>query len=250
MSINVKIDIFEGPLDLLLHLIKNAEVDIYDIPIADITDQYISYLKTMKELDLDIASEFLVMAATLIEIKSKMLIPRKKSSEDEISADDDPRKELIDKLVEYKKYKEFATELKEIGEKNIIYFKSPEIIDDIENQEVFFKNITVENLMVAFKKVIDSFENRYNKKSEDINESIKYDDYKIEDKIIVIKEMIRKQKKVAFSCFFANARSRIEIVVTFLAMLELIKLKLIKAVQSGNFEDITIEGQDELWTTS
>jgi segregation and condensation protein A len=249
MGINVKIDIFEGPLDLLLHLIKNAEVDIYDIPIAEITDQYIAYLKTMHELDLDLASEFLLMAATLIEIKSKMLIPRKRV-DDEIAADEDPRKELVEKLVEYKRYKEFASSLKEIGEKNLIYFKTPEIIDDIENQEIFFKNITVENLMVAFKRVVDSFENRYNKKSEDIKQSLKHDEYTIENKITIIKSIILKHKKVAFSSFFINARSRIEIVVTFLAMLELIKLKLIKVVQSGNFEDITIEGQDDLWRTS
>lgn len=249
MGINVKIDIFEGPLDLLLHLIKNAEVDIYDIPIADITDQYITYLKTMKELDLEVASEFLVMAATLVEIKSKMLLPRKKNMDEETAADEDPRKELVEKLIEYKKYKEFASVLKEINENTTLFFKSPEIIDDIENQEVFFKNITVENLMVAFKKVVDSYENRYNRKSDDINYSLKLDEYKIEDKIEKIKQMVLKEGKVSFSCFFINARSRMEIVVTFLAMLELIKIKLIKAIQYRNYDDITIEGQEQLWTS-
>jgi segregation and condensation protein A len=249
MGINVKIDIFEGPLDLLLHLIKNAEVDIYDIPIAEITDQYIAYLKAMEELDLEVASEFLVMAATLIEIKSKMLLPRKKNLDDEIAADEDPRKELVEKLIEYKKYKGFASVLKEINESTTLFFKSPEIIDDIENQEIFFKNITVENLMVAFKKVVDSYENRYNKKSDDINDSLKLDEYKIEDKIETIKRMVLKDGKVYFSCFFINARDRMEVVVTFLAMLELIKLKVIKAIQYRNYDDITIEGQEQLWTS-
>jgi segregation and condensation protein A len=129
MTISIKLDVFEGPLDLLLHLIRKAEVDIYDIPIAEITDQYISYLKAMEELDLDIASEFLVMAATLIEIKSRMLLPKKASTDDELSADEDPRVELVEKLVEYKKYKEFAGVLKEIESSNAIFFKSPEILD-------------------------------------------------------------------------------------------------------------------------
>jgi segregation and condensation protein A len=248
MAINIKLDIFEGPLDLLLHLIKNAEVDIYDIPIAEITDQYIAYLKAMEELDLEVASEFLVMAATLIEIKSKMLLPRKKNTDDENSADEDPRKELVEKLVEYKKYKEFAQILKEIELGNIMYFKQPEIIDDIENKEVFFKNITVENLMIAFKKVIDAYENRYTTGKE-IPQNISFDEYRIEDKMESIKRLILKNKRLSFSQFFNTARSKIEIIVTFLAMLELIKLKLIRAVQYRNFEDITIEGQEELWKT-
>jgi segregation and condensation protein A len=248
MAINIKLDIFEGPLDLLLHLIKNAEVDIYDIPIAEITDQYIAYLKAMEELDLEVASEFLVMAATLIEIKSKMLLPRKKNTDDENSADEDPRKELVEKLVEYKKYKEFAQILKEIESGNIMYFKQPEIIDDIENKEVFFKNITVENLMIAFKKVIDAYENRYTTGKE-IPQNISFDEYRIEDKMESIKRLILKNKRLSFSQFFNTARSKIEIIVTFLAMLELIKLKLIRAVQYRNFEDITIEGQEELWKT-
>ncbi|MCX7884430.1 MAG: segregation/condensation protein A [Caloramator sp.] len=249
MSINIKLEMFEGPLDLLLHLIKKSEVDIYDIPIAEITEQYISYLKAMKELDLEIASEFLVMASTLLEIKSKMLLPKVNVREDEESADIDPRQELVEKLVEYKKYKEFAERLKEYEKCGTIFFKSPEIIDDIENKDIYFKNITVENLMTAYKRVIKTYENRFNKRSE-IPRDIDYDEFRIEDKMDYIKNMVYKYKRVSFKKFFENAESKLEIVVTFLAMLELIKLKFITAIQYKNFEEIIIEGQDELWKIS
>lgn len=240
MSINIKIDAFEGPLDLLLHLIRKAEVDIYDIPIAKITDQYISYLKEMEELDLDIASEFLVMAATLVEIKSKMLLPKKKKEEE--LEEEDPRLELIEKLIEYKKYKEFAESLKDIDESTAIYFKAPEIIDDIENKEVFFKNITVENLMIAFKKIMDNYDNRH-KSEERVYENISSDEYKIEDKMEFILSLLKKNSKVYFNEFFLHSKSKMEIIVTFIAMLELIKLREIIVYQINNFDNITIERQ-------
>ena len=243
MSLKIKLDIFEGPLDLLLHLIKKTEVDIYDIPISEITDQYIAYLKTMEELDLEVASEFLVMAATLLEIKSKMLLPRTRLLEDETSADEDPREELIRKLVEYKKYKEFAEELKGIENNNVIFFKPPEIIDDIENEEVFFKNITLENLMVAFKKIMSSYENRYNDRAE-IPENIDFDEFRIEDKMQSILKGVSNGRSLSFVSFFENATSKMEIIVTFLAMLELMKLRKILVVQYENFGDIMIEGQE------
>ncbi|CDF58183.1 segregation/condensation protein A [Thermobrachium celere] len=245
MSINIKIEVFEGPLDLLLHLIKKAEVDIYDIPIAEITEQYIQYLKAMEELNLDIASEFLVMAATLLEIKSKMLLPKKKSQDDE-KEEDDPRKEIVEKLIEYKKYKEFAEKLKMIEEQSIIFFKPPEIIDDIESKEVFFKNITLENLMFAFKKVMEAYERRSNKKSL-VDENISHDEFRIEDKMQYIIGLIEIYKRIRFQRFFEEASCRLELIVTFLAMLELIKLKKIKVYQRENFDDIYIEGQDEEW---
>lgn len=240
MSINIKIDAFEGPLDLLLHLIRKAEVDIYDIPIAKIADQYISYLKEMEELDLDIASEFVVMAATLVEIKSKMLLPKKKKEED--AEEEDPRLELIEKLIEYKKYKEFAESLKDIDESTAIFFKSPEIIDDIENKEVFFKNITVENLMISFKKIMDNYDNRH-KSEERVYENISSDEYKIEDKMESILLLLEKNTKIYFNELFAKARNKMEIIVMFIALLELIKLREIKVYQINNFDNITIERQ-------
>lgn len=241
MAINIKIEVFEGPMDLLLHLIKKAEVDIYDIPIAEITEQYIEYLKQMEELDLNIASEFLVMAATLLEIKSQMLLPRKKSLEDENAVDIDPRQELIEKLVEYKKYKEFAERLKSIEDNNFLFFKAPDVIDDIEDEEVFYRNITLDNLMYSFKKVIKLYENKFNKRGE-IPRDIDYDEYKIEDKMEEIQRAIALHRSLHFEEFFVDVRDKLELVVIFLAMLELIKLKLIKVVQNHNFGDILIEG--------
>ncbi|MEF9933761.1 MAG: segregation/condensation protein A [Clostridium sp.] len=239
MAINVKIDAFEGPLDLLLHLIKKTEVDIYDIPIADITDQYLEYLKKMEEMDLDITSEFLVMAATLVEIKSKMLLPKKKVEEE---AMEDPRLELVEKLLEYKKYKEFAESLKVIEEETVIFFKEPEVIDDIEDKEVFFKNITVENLMVAFKNIMDNYENRH-KSEKRVYENISKDSFTIEDKMGYLRELLIINEKLKFSSVFSEATSKIEIIVTFIAMLELIKVREIFVYQNRNFETIYIERQ-------
>lgn len=240
MAINIKIDEFEGPLDLLLHLIKKAEVDIYNIPIAKIADQYIEYLKTMEEMDLEVASEFVVMAATLVEIKSKMLLPKKKK--DDETDEEDPRQELVEKLIEYKKYKEFAEHLKEIDETTGIYFKSPEVIDDIDDDEVFFKNITIENLMICFKKIMDDFNNR--QESEDrVYQNISIDEFKIEDKMEYILTALDKNHTIYFEDFFKLAKHKIEIIVTFIAMLELIKEKQIKVYQLNNFSNIKIERQ-------
>lgn len=248
MTLNIKVQAFEGPLDLLLHLIKTSEVDIYNIPIAQITEQYIEYLKAMEELDLNIASEFILMAATLLEIKSNMLLPKVKK-EDETSADEDPRKELVEKLIEYKKYKEMSLKLKDMEEDNYIYFKTPEIIDDIDNREEFFENITLENLMFAFKRVVDSYENRFNKLGK-IPENISYDEYKIEDKMDEIRQALKSNVKIKFEDFFNKAEGKMEIVVIFLAMLELIKLKFINVIQRENFGDIVIERQEDQWRIS
>lgn len=249
MAGNIKIDIFEGPLDLLLQLIKASEIDIYNIPIAEITDQYIEYIRSMEELDLEVASEFLVMAATLLEIKSKMLLPKKQLISGEEISEIDPRQELVDKLMEYKRYKEFATMLKEIENKNMVFFKNPEIIDDIEDSEYFFNNISIENLMVAFKRVVDIHERKRNTRGE-IPRDINYDEFKIEDKMDEILQLINKKNQIKFEVFFQSARSGMEIIVTFLALLELIRLKKIKVIQINNFGDIFIEGQGEEWMIS
>src|SRR4051812_323235 len=129
MGYNIKIDAFEGPMDLLLHLINRLEIDIYDIPMAEITDQYLSYIHTMQHLELDIASEYLVMAATLLAIKSKMLLPKHEDEsnldENDESFDLDPRDELVEKLLEYKKYKQAALEFKTLEEERSLMFTKP-----------------------------------------------------------------------------------------------------------------------------
>jgi segregation and condensation protein A len=242
MAGNIKIDVFEGPLDLLLQLIKASELDIYNIPIAEITDQYIKYIKSMEELDLEIASEFLVMAATLLEIKSKMLLPKKQTLIGEDVVEIDPRQELIEKLLEYKRYKEFADRLKGIEDTNLIFFKNPEVIDDIEDSEFFFNNITIENLMVAFKKVVDIHDRKRNTRGE-IPKDINYDEYKIEDKMDEILEQLEVDTNIRFEIFFELSRDVMEVIVIFLAMLELIKLRKIYVRQLNNFGDIIIERQ-------
>ena len=248
MAINIKLDNFEGPLDLLLHLIKSAEVDIYDIPITEITDQYIAYLKSMKDLDLEIASEFIVMASTLLEIKSKMLLPSKKIDNDEEAEDADPRSELVQKLVEYKKFKEMAERLKEMDLSNIVFLKPEYIVDDIENKDEYFNNITLENLMVTYKKIMDSYKNKFNKRGI-ISKNIDYDEFKIEDKIKYIKAQILIEGRISFRSIIENACCEMEIVVTFLAVLELMKQKMIRAFQNVNFSDIILEGLDYKWKT-
>jgi segregation and condensation protein A len=240
MAGNIKIDVFEGPLDLLLQLIKGSELDIYNIPIAEITEQYIIYLKSMEELDLEIASEFLVMAATLLEIKSKMLLPKKQALIGEDIIEIDPRQELIERLVEYKKYKEFAERLMGIENTNVIYFKNPEVIDDIEDNEFLFNNISIENLMVAFKKVVDVHERKHNTRGE-IPKDINYDEYKIEDKMDEILYELSENKSAKFDIFFEISRDIMEVIVIFLAMLELIKQRKINVYQQNNFGDILIE---------
>lgn len=249
MNINFKLEAFEGPLDLLLHLIKTAEVDIYNIPISEITDQYMEYIKAMEEMDLDIASEFLLMAATLLEIKSKMLLPESKENKDGEEEAEDPRAELVEKLVEYKKYKEFAQRLSNMEQANYMYFRLPEEFDDIEDKEVFFDNITVENLMHAFQKVIKLHEKRYNKRSE-IPKNIDYDQFRIEDKMDEIYEIVCTEKSVEFEYFFDKASCKMEIIVIFLALLELIKLRRVRILQYKNFGGILIEGLDENWMIS
>lgn len=242
MAGNIKVDAFEGPLDLLLQLIKASEIDIYNIPIAEITEQYIFYLRSMEELDLEITSEFLVMAATLLEIKSKMLLPKKQALVGDDIVEIDPRQELIERLIEYKKYKEFADRLKGIEDTNVVFFKNPEVIDDIEDSEYFFNNISIENLMVAFKKVVDIHDRKRNTRGE-IPKDINYDEYKIEDKMDEIMLQLDNDSNIRFESFFESSRDVMEIIVIFLAMLELIKIRKIYVRQFNNFGEIIIERQ-------
>lgn len=158
----VKLEAFEGPLDLLLHLIHRLEIDIYDIPVSEITEQYMEYIHTMQELELDVASEYLVMAATLLSIKSKMLLPRQEEewSDEEIIEEEqsDPRDELVTRLIEYKKYKEAAVKLKELeSERALVYTKPPSDLSEyLEEKEPILQkgNVTVYDMIAAFQKML------------------------------------------------------------------------------------------------
>lgn len=241
MAINIKLQAFEGPLDLLLHLIDKAEVDIYDIPIAEITDQYLQYISMMKIHDLEISSEFLVMAATLLEIKSKMLLPKPKKDED-AEESVDPREELIQKLVEYRKYKEVSLELKDklsIYEK--VFYKPPEPIEDYIPDVSSISNVSLDLLVVSFKNII--LRNSM-KKSSNFRE-IYREVVTIDDKIKLIGKLLTNKPSFYFDDLFLNNFNKYEMVVTFIAVLELMKRKSITVEQEHNFARILIKRRNK-----
>jgi len=245
MSIPVKLEAFEGPLDLLLHLIDKNKINIYDIPIVEITDQYLDYIKHMENKDLEVMSEFLVMAATLINIKSRMLLPiqKKNDEEDEVV---DPRQELVDRLLEYKMFKYVAEILKEKQEDaSRILFKPPTIPKEIENykEEInpgeIIGDLTLKKLHDIYKTVmkrqidkIDPIRSKFGKiEKEDVNLSeifTRIQEYGIKHKVFSFRNLLEKQD------------SKMEIIVTFLGILELIRLGRLKVEQERMFDDIKI----------
>lgn len=229
MSYNVKLDIFEGPLDLLLHLIKKNEVDIYAIPIAVITDQYIEYIEMMKEMNLDFAGEFLVMAATLVHIKSKQLLPVDSPAEEGEDAGVDPTAELIQRLIEYKKYKEAAVELGGRLQLGRDVFSKGQAVDTdgIVEESAALVNVSVFDLMEALKGVLARAP-----KGKGIELTVER--FQIADKISYVLDTLAAEKSAVFSSLFPQGAVRGEIIVTFLAILELAKLLLIKIHQTDD----------------
>lgn len=234
MTYKVKLEIFEGPLDLLLYLIKKEELGIQDISISVVTDQYLQYLELMRMLDLDIAGEFLVMAATLMHIKSKMLLP---PEETEVEVEEeDPRDELIRKLLEYKKFKEAADKLKgkELEQKEV--FSRPNIkqpIEDDPNDDQLYFEASIFDLLSAFSKVLKEVpKNRF-------YEVVK-DEVTVSEKIHEIFHLLVKRPVLYFLELFSKVKSKIEIIATFLALLELIRMKEVVIRQDKVFGDIKI----------
>lgn len=240
---NVKIEAFEGPLDLLLHLINRLEIDIYDIPVAQITEQYLIYIKTMKELKLDIASEFLVMAATLLAIKSKMLLPKHEEELDDLNSEipyeEDPRDELVERLIEYRTYKEAAHDLKSLEEeRGLMYTKPPSDLSDFAKDKQPDKtemNITLYDMLAAFQKLL-----RRKKLQRPMATKIARQEISIETRMTEIMSELKyvKGRKNFNDLFTIPAKDHI--VVTFLAVLELIKRKEIDVEQYENFGDIFV----------
>lgn len=242
MAYPIKLHTFEGPLDLLLHLIDQAEVDIYDIPIAEITDQYLNYLYNMQNFEIEIASEFLVMAATLLAIKSRMLLPKHEMIDGDSLEDTyehiDPREELILRLIEYKRYKTASEKLKELEfERNQIYTKPPEDLSyyQTDNDNVPHYNVSILQLFVAFQSVVEKYRH-VNRTTRIMKEETSVNDKMTE--IIVLLQ--RANRLMYFTQLFVNIWGRSEVVVTFLALLELMKQNKIKVVQSNSFTDIEI----------
>ena len=241
MSYKIKLELFEGPLDLLLYLVKKDHLNICDIPVAQITDQYLQYMELMRLLDLNIAGEFLVMASTLIHIKSKMLLPPE-PKENEQEEEEDPRSELIRKLLEYQKFKEAAGLLrqKELSRQNIFTRnQSPAPVNS--GEEVYFE-ASLFDLLSAFSKALKDIPREL------FYEVIK-DEFTVEEKIHDLLHILLNESSLRLSYLFAKVKNQVEMVVTFLAVLELIRLKEIVIVQKDIFGEIQVIRNQERITS-
>ena len=233
-----KINEFEGPLDLLLHLIKKSNIDIYDISLSDITDQYLEYIHQMEELNLDIASEYLVMATELLEYKSRSLLPKKIEDDKE---EEDPKEELIKRLVDYKKYKEITSEFKKLEDiRSEIYTKTPSNINEYDEKVINNSELSVNDLISAFKKFIDRKEYEKPLNSVKANTKITTKELSVSDRIIKIKEILKTKNEVNFIDLF-DKLTKDYVVVTFLSILEMSKNKEIEIKQDNNFGNIIIK---------
>ena len=248
MQYNVKIDSFEGPLDLLLHLINKLEIDIYDINVAEITEQYLEYIHAMKVLQLDVASEFLVMAATLLAIKSKMLLPKHEEElfDEEMvyDSEEDSREELIERLVEYRKFKEAADDLKELEiERGLIFTKPP---SDLSNYNIELEETTKKELDVSLYDMLAAFQRLLKRKKlqAPLSTKITRQEIPIENRMDEILSFLKNRRvRTSFEELFPIA-TKSHIVVTFLAILELLKRRQIFVEQEGNFADIFVTGKE------
>ncbi|MEG2353735.1 MAG: segregation/condensation protein A [Clostridium sp.] len=243
MALSIKVENFEGPFDLLLHLIKKNEMSIYDIRINEVASQYMQYIKAMKEMDLEIASEFIVIASTLIEIKSKELLPKLKLEDNEVVDEEDIKRQLVERLIEYKKFKLIASDLREreviVGE---TYSKKPEII---EEEKVFdisevLKGISILNLNSIFNDIMEYYTSKMNEK-EIPKQITALDIYRIEDKMESLSEYINSVQRGSFNYILSSCKNRVEVIVTFLALLELIKIRQVTVIQGEVFGEIHME---------
>lgn len=230
----VRIENFEGPLDLLLHLIKKSEINIYDIPINLIAQQYLEYVEAMKELNLNVAGEFLVMAATLLQIKSKMLLPADEAAEDEEDGPD-PREELVRRLLEYKTYKEAARQLD--GQEKMwreIFSREPEpVVAEVESDETLMENVSLFDLVDALKAIVER------NPGKTLIEIVP-DNLTVRERMNVILETLEGKDSVSFAALFDGSCHRLVIIVTFLALLELIRLRVAHVFQSETFGPILV----------
>ncbi len=230
-GITIKLEAFEGPLDLLLHLIKKEEVDIWNIPIASITEQYLEYLQIMKDLNINLAGEWLLMASTLIYIKSRMLLPPDPAANSEDEAQEDPRKELVYQLLEHQKFKNAAQMLYTREEvENSVWHKPPQEVVEDEKEVVA---VTLFDLVRAFHEIVKRFEAQ---RAMEMSQ----EEVSIEEKIEDIRRLLLVHNTMLFSSLFAEARSKRHLIVTFLALLELVRLREIWIYQKKVFGEIYI----------
>ncbi|MCI8638040.1 MAG: segregation/condensation protein A [Coprococcus sp.] len=243
MGIPVKLQVFEGPLDLLLHLIDKNKIDIYDIPIVEITNQYMEYIQAMEREDLNIMSEFLLMAATLLDIKCRMLLPKEVNEEGE---EEDPRKELVEQLLQYKMYKYMSYELRDrqVDGQRVLY-KAPTLPKEVEEYvepvdlDELLKDLTLSKLNDVFKEVlrrqtdkIDPIRSKYGK--------IEKEEVTLPEKLEFVENYARRKGRISFRELLEVQASRVQVVVTFLAVLELMKVGKVKIEQENLFDEIQI----------
>ncbi|MCM8779568.1 MAG: segregation/condensation protein A [Candidatus Omnitrophica bacterium] len=239
MSYKIKLEVFEGPLDLLLYLVKRDHLNIYDIPIASVTEQYLRYLELMRLLDLNIAGEFLVMAATLLQIKSKMLLPPEEKPQGEEQVD--PREKLVQQLLEYQRFKEVAQTLRQMEEKRQDVFKRPKVDSAAitPEKEVYFE-ASIFDLISAFSSALKEV-------PKELFYEVVKDEFTVEEKVHTILHMLLDTPHILVFELFNKAKNKHEIVAIFLAILELIRLKEIKVVQHRHFDPIEIiRNQDNI----
>ena len=230
MEYSVKLESFVGPLDLLLHLVRKNEVDIFEIPIAKITDDYLKYIDLIKELNLEVVGDFLVYAATLMYLKSRSLLPAEQKTEEEILDEEQQLQELKEKLAEYEKFKQLALQLEERQKEEKQLFAREPLLQSEEETQI---DATLFDLLDAFAIILKEAEKK------EILE-IAEDETTVNEKITLIGNILKKTKKIIFSSLFYKARSKQEMIVTFMALLELIRLKEIKIKQSSHFGEIWI----------
>lgn len=247
MAISVKLEAFEGPLDLLLHLIDKNKVDIYDIPIVEITEQYLDYIKQMEAEDMNVMSEFLVMAATLLDIKCRMLLPKEVNEEGE---EEDPRAELVQKLLEYKMYKYMSYELRDRqvdGEK--IYYKEETLPDVVKSYvepvdlDELLGDLTLSKLNDIFQEVLK----RQTEKTDPIRSKfgkIEKEEVTLPEKLNYVEEYAKVHRNFSFRDLLTRQASKVQVIVTFLAILELMKIGKITIYQEHTFDDILITSNE------
>ena len=244
MGIPVKLEVFEGPLDLLLHLIDKNKIDIYDIPIVEITSQYMEYIRNMEREDLNVMSEFLVMAATLLDIKCRMLLPKEVNEEGE---EEDPRQELVEQLLQYKMYKYVASELKDREEDaDFVMYKKPSIPEEVEQ---YVEPVDLDRLLgdLTLNRLTDIFRDVMKRQTEKIDPvrskfgKIEKEEVSLTEKFTYIHGYLKEHRRFSFRSLLKKQHSRMHIVVTFLAILELMKLGEIHVEQDHTCGDILIE---------
>ena len=243
MSLEVKLQVFEGPLDLLMHLIEKNQIDIYDIPIVTITEQYMEYINAMQREDMEVTSEFLVMAATLMNIKCKMLLPKEVNEEGE---EEDPRAELVEKLLEYKMYKYMAYELRDRQQDaQLQCFRHKDLPKEVRDYElpVDFSDLIGDTTLVKLNEIFQELLKRQEDKVDPIRSkfgNIEKEEIDMDAKTLYIKAYIREHKQFSFRSLLEKQASKTEIIVTFLVMLEEMKLGEIEIEQDETFGDIII----------